>query len=66
VIADPNGGNLASFYDRARGDVILNPFDARPGKWSAFADIGSIQDTDLLARTLIPDAGSVGNSAREW
>jgi type IV secretory pathway TraG/TraD family ATPase VirD4 len=67
VIADPDGGYLARFYDRARGDVILNPFDARSRKWSVFADIGSIQDADLLARSLIPDSGSTGSSGeREW
>ncbi|MFN9503713.1 MAG: type IV secretion system DNA-binding domain-containing protein [Rubrivivax sp.] len=66
VIADPDGGYLASFYDRGRGDVILNPFDARSRKWSVFADIGNIQDADLMARSLIPDTGSTGNSAREW
>ena len=46
--------------------MILNPFDARSKKWSVFADIGSIQDADLLARSLIPDTGGIGNSAREW
>lgn len=67
VIADPDGGYLASFYDRGRGDVILNPFDARSRKWSVFADIGSIQDADLMARSLIPDSGSTGSSGeREW
>jgi hypothetical protein len=29
VIADPDGGYLSRFYDPRRGDVILNPFDAR-------------------------------------
>lgn len=67
VIADPDGGYLASFYDRGRGDVILNPFDARSRMWSVFADIGSIQDADLMARSLIPDSGSTGSSGeREW
>src|SRR3984893_5227947 len=27
VFADPDGGYLARFHDRSRGDVILNPFD---------------------------------------
>ena len=29
VIADPDGGYLARFYDPARGDRVLNPFDPR-------------------------------------
>ncbi len=66
LIADPDGGYLASFYDKTRGDVILNPFDARSRKWSVITDIGSIQDADLLARSLIPNTGSSGSGAREW
>src|SRR5579871_5950696 len=27
IVADPDGGYLNHFYDRDRGDVILNPFD---------------------------------------
>src|SRR5580704_13450987 len=27
VIADPDGGYLACFYNRYRGDVVLNPFE---------------------------------------
>lgn len=67
VIADPDGGYLARFYDRGRGDVILNPFDGRSRKWSVFSDIGSIQDADQMARSLIPDTPlQGGSSAREW
>ena len=29
VIADPDGGYLSRFYDPTKGDVILNPLDAR-------------------------------------
>ena len=67
VIADPDGGYLSRFYDRARGDVILNPFDARSHKWNAFQDITGIQDADLLARSLIPEgAGGGSGGASEW
>jgi hypothetical protein len=66
VIADPDGGYLSRFYDPSRGDVILNPFDARSRKWSVFADISGIQDADQMARSLIPDTGSAGGSTREW
>ena len=39
VIADPDGGYLRRFYRQDRGDVILNPFDARSVKWDLFAEI---------------------------
>lgn len=58
VIADPDGGYLSRFYDLARGDVILNPFDARSGKWDLFAELRNTYDVDELAQAFIPDRGS--------
>ena len=55
VIADPDGGYLARFYDTARGDVILNPFDPRSRKWNLFGEIRNPYDFEQLARSLIPD-----------
>jgi Type IV secretion-system coupling protein DNA-binding domain len=58
VIADPDGGYLARFYDARRGDVILNPFEQRSVKWNLFGEITSTYDVEQLARALIPDDGS--------
>jgi type IV secretory pathway TraG/TraD family ATPase VirD4 len=55
VIADPNGGYLERFYDADRGDVILNPFDARSLKWDVFGEIRNAYDFEQLARSLVPD-----------
>jgi type IV secretory pathway TraG/TraD family ATPase VirD4 len=55
VIADPDGGYLQRFYQKERGDVILNPFDERSVKWDLFAEIRSAYDVEQLARSLIPD-----------
>jgi len=55
VIADPDGDYLARFYDPARGDLILNPFDERSARWDLFAGITVPQDADQLARSMIPD-----------
>lgn len=57
VIADPDGGYLSRFYDPARGDVILNPFDARTAQWDLFGELRTAYDVDELARALIPDRG---------
>ena len=56
VIADPDGGYAAQFYNPERGDVILSPFDARAARWDLFAELNLPQDADQLARSLIPDA----------
>jgi hypothetical protein len=55
IIADPDGGYLARFYDPKRGDLILNPFDSRSRKWDLFAEIKTPYDVEQLARSLIPD-----------
>ena len=57
VIADPDGGYLNNFFDKTRGDVILNPFMPDGAKWNVLAEITNSQDVDQLARSLIPDSG---------
>jgi type IV secretory pathway TraG/TraD family ATPase VirD4 len=63
VIADPDGGYRARFYDPHRGDVILNPFDPDSVRWDPFAEITHPYDVEQLAGALIP-AGEKGE--REW
>lgn len=55
VVADPDGGYLRHFYDGARGDVILNPFEPGSVRWDLFAELAEAQDVEQLARSLIPD-----------
>jgi hypothetical protein len=66
VIADPDGGYLRRFYDAARGDIVLNPFDARSVKWDLFAEIQSAYDVEQLARSLIPDHEGADRSWRGY
>ena len=64
VIADPDGGYLATFYNADRGDVILNPFDARSASWDLFAEVRTAYDIDQLARSFIPDPRGGGDA--QW
>jgi type IV secretory pathway TraG/TraD family ATPase VirD4 len=64
VITDPEGAYLKRFYDRRRGDTILNPFEARSVKWDPFAEIREPWDVDHLASGLIPATEDA--SGREW
>ena len=64
VIADPDGGYLARFLDRRRGDVILNPFEPRSVKWNPFAEIHTPYDVEQLASGLIPATEDASSS--EW
>jgi type IV secretory pathway TraG/TraD family ATPase VirD4 len=64
VFADPDGGYLEYFYNRYRGDIVLNPFEPHSAKWNPFAEIEESFDVDQLASGLIPDAEDP--AAREW
>jgi type IV secretory pathway TraG/TraD family ATPase VirD4 len=64
VVTDPNGAYLERFHDAYRGDVILNPFEARSVRWDPFAELHSPYDYDDLARSLIPHGDDA--SGREW
>ncbi len=66
VIADPDGGYVRSFYQKERGDIVLNPFDERSVKWDLFAEIKTAYDVDQLARSLIPDHEGPDRSWREY
>lgn len=64
VITDPEGAYLRRFMDAARGDVILNPFEAASVRWDPFAEFTEVYDMDQLARSLVPDGDQGGG--REW
>jgi type IV secretory pathway TraG/TraD family ATPase VirD4 len=64
VIADPDGGYRARFFERRRGDIILNPFDPLSVKWNPFAEIRTPWDVDHLASGLIPTTEDP--TGREW
>ena len=64
VFADPDSGYLEHFYDRYRGDIVLNPFESQSVKWDLFAEIKNSFDVDQLANGLIPNCDDP--SAREW
>jgi type IV secretory pathway TraG/TraD family ATPase VirD4 len=55
---------LDCFYDRYRGDIILNPFESRSVRWDLFAEIENSFDVDQLASGLIPNCDDP--SAQEW
>lgn len=66
VIADPDGGYLNRFYDPARGDVILNPFDSRAHAWHLYGELDAPHDVEQLARSLIPDHDGADKSWRGY
>jgi type IV secretory pathway TraG/TraD family ATPase VirD4 len=63
LIVDPGGEMMSRFW--RDGDTILNPLDARSVPWSPFAEMASAHDADRLAKSMIPDAPSAGDS-QQW
>jgi hypothetical protein len=64
VIADPDGGYCAKFFDAGRGDQVLNPFASRSVKWEPLAELQDAADPEHLASALI--ATSADATASEW
>lgn len=57
LVYDTSGEFVAHYYRPERGDVILNPFDARCAYWSPFAEIGHPADADRISHQLITETG---------
>ncbi|OYV34910.1 MAG: conjugal transfer protein TraD [Rhodospirillales bacterium 20-64-7] len=57
LVYDTSGEFIAHYYDPARGDVILNPFDQRGVFWNPFDEISHPADAARLARYLINETG---------
>jgi type IV secretory pathway TraG/TraD family ATPase VirD4 len=62
-IVDAGGNFLKNRFNERRGDIVLNPFDARCPAWSPLAEMQSDWDADRIAKSIVPDADG---SAREW
>ena len=57
LVYDTSGEFIAQYYSPERGDIILNPFDARCAYWSPFAEIAHPADADRIATQLITETG---------
>jgi type IV secretory pathway TraG/TraD family ATPase VirD4 len=64
IFADPDASYLQRFYNRLRGDVVLNPFEPDAVKWDLFGEITNNYDIEQLVSGLIADTQDP--SAREW
>jgi Type IV secretion-system coupling protein DNA-binding domain len=57
LVYDTSGEFIAHYYRPERGDLILNPFDARSAYWSPFAEIAHPADADRIAHHLVSATG---------
>lgn len=66
VIADPDSSYLDAFYNPARGDLILSPFDSRAARWDLFGEMHTMHDAEQLSRSLIPDGDDAEAAWRNY
>ena len=52
IIYDPASEYLQRFYDKERGDIILNPLDARCPYWGPAQEMASNAEADAIAASL--------------
>ena len=57
VVYDPAMEYLPQFYNESRGDVVLNPLDARCPFWSPGDEVPHEAEALTLAASLFPDQG---------
>lgn len=62
-LADAGGNYLKSYYQPERGDIILNPLDARAVNWSPLAEMQGAWDSDQISKSIIPDGDG---ESKEW
>ncbi len=55
VIHDPTGEMVSLFYNPERGDMIINPLDARHAAWDLWSDMRPGEEANL-AKAVIPSA----------
>lgn len=65
-VHDVDGGYVARYYRPERGDLILNPFDARCAYWNPFSDVRSSSDADRLAGFIVAKPGGNAGGDDVW
>lgn len=65
IVYDPASEFVQRFYDERRGDIILNPLDARCPFWSPAMEMESQQEATTISESLYQPAGGGSNSTNK-
>jgi Type IV secretion-system coupling protein DNA-binding domain len=65
IVYDPAMEYLAQFYEPQRGDVVLNPLDARCPYWTPGDELPHEAESFTLATSLFPETGRESQAARK-
>lgn len=52
IIIDQTGEMIARYYNKERGDIIFNPFDARRKDWDFFEDCATQEELERFSKIL--------------
>lgn len=63
ILVDSGGELVSRYWDSDKGDVLINPFDARCAPWSPTAEILGDWEAESVAMSIIPDASG---DSKEW
>ena len=58
VVIDTTGDMISKYYNKDRGDIILNPFDSRSSSWDIISECTHSYEFDDLSKAIIPSASS--------
>ena len=58
IVYDPAGEFTKAFYNRERGDKILNPLDARCPYWGPYEELRTKAEAATLAKSLYQPSDS--------
>src|SRR3546814_252081 len=61
LVYDTSGEFVAHYYRPGRGDIILNPFDARCAYWTPFSEIAHPADAARIAHQFVTETGQHDN-----
>lgn len=53
IVLDQTGEMIAKYYNKERGDIIFNPFDARSSTWDFWADCSKWRHLEKFSDTII-------------
>jgi type IV secretory pathway TraG/TraD family ATPase VirD4 len=65
-VHDVDGSYLARYYQPERGDIVLNPFDARCAYWNPFSDVQNGADADRLASFIVSQPATHSGGEDIW
>jgi hypothetical protein len=53
IVIDQTGEMIAKYYNKERGDIIFNPFDARSSNWDFWSDCSTTEELERFSKILI-------------